>query len=101
MFSIQEILGLLNEFLYSNILIALLIVAGLYFTIRSKFVQFRLLPEGIRLLKEKSHHDNGVSSFQALMISTASRVGTGNIAGVATALAAGRAGSIFGCGSLL
>ncbi|MFQ8704982.1 MAG: alanine/glycine:cation symporter family protein [Thomasclavelia sp.] len=95
MFSIQEILGLLNEFLYSNILIALLIVAGLYFTIRSKFVQFRLLPEGIRLLKEKSHHDNGVSSFQALMISTASRVGTGNIAGVATALAAGGAGSIF------
>ncbi|WP_455683937.1 alanine/glycine:cation symporter family protein [Thomasclavelia sp.] len=95
MFSIQEILGLLNEFLYSNILIALLIAAGLYFTIRSKFVQFRLLPEGIRLLKEKSHHDNGVSSFQALMISTASRVGTGNIAGVATALAAGGAGSIF------
>lgn len=95
MFSIQEILGLLNEFLYSNILIALLIVAGLYFTIRSKFVQFRLLPEGIHLLKEKSHHDNGVSSFQALMISTASRVGTGNIAGVATALAAGGAGSIF------
>lgn len=95
MFSIQEILGFLNEFLYSNILIALLIGAGLYFTIRSKFVQFKMLPEGIRLLKEKSHHDNGVSSFQALMISTASRVGTGNIAGVATALAAGGAGSIF------
>ena len=55
-----------------------------------------MLPEGIRLLKEKSHHDDGVSSFQALMISTASRVGTGNIAGVATALAAGGGtGSIF------
>lgn len=93
--SIQELLGLINEFLYSNILIALLIIAGVYFTIRTKFVQFRLLPEGIRLLKEKSHHHDGVSSFQALMISTASRVGTGNIAGVATALAAGGAGSIF------
>mgnify|MGYP002226365375 CR=1 FL=1 len=46
-------------------------------------------------LRKKSHHDDGVSSFQALMISTASRVGTGNIAGVATALAAGGAGSIF------
>jgi len=58
-------------------------------------VQFRLFPEGIRLLKEKSKHENSVSSFQALMISTASRVGTGNIAGVATALAAGGPGSIF------
>ena len=93
--SIQELLGLINEFLYSNILIALLVATGVYFTIRTKFVQFRMLPEGIRLLKEKSHHDDGVSSFQALMISTASRVGTGNIAGVATALAAGGAGSIF------
>ena len=93
--SIQELLGLINEFLYSNILIALLVATGVYFTIRTKFVQFRMLPEGIRLLKEKSHHDDGVSSFQALMISNASRVGTGNIAGVATALAAGGAGSIF------
>lgn len=93
--TIQELLGLINEFLYSNILIALLVGAGIYFTIRTKFVQFRLLPEGIRLLKEKSRHDDGVSSFQALMISTASRVGTGNIAGVATALAAGGAGAIF------
>ena len=74
--SIQELLGLINEFLYSNILIALLVATGVYFTIRTKFVQFRMLPEGIRLLKEKSHHDDGVSSFQALMISTASRVGT-------------------------
>lgn len=73
----------------------LLVVTGLYFSIKTKFVQFRLFPEGIRLLKEKSKHENSVSSFQALMISTASRVGTGNIAGVATALAAGGPGSIF------
>lgn len=91
----NEVLSIFNEFLYSNILIALLILAGLYFTWKTKFVQFRLLSEGFRLLKEKAHHKNGVSSFQALMISTASRVGTGNIAGVATALAAGGPGAIF------
>ena len=89
------LLSILNEFLYSYILIALLLVAGLYFTFRTRFVQFRLFKEGIQLLSEKSHKQGGVSSFQALMISTASRVGTGNIAGVATALAAGGAGSIF------
>lgn len=89
------LLSTLNEFLYSYILIALLLVAGLYFTFRTRFVQFRLFKEGIQLLSEKSHKQDGVSSFQALMISTASRVGTGNIAGVATALAAGGAGSIF------
>lgn len=91
----QNFLSILNEFLYSNILILLLVITGLYFSIKTKFVQFRLFPEGIRLLKEKSKHKDGVSSFQALMISTASRVGTGNIAGVATALAAGGPGSIF------
>lgn len=93
--TIQTVLANVNEFLYSNILLALLIGTGLYFTIRTRFVQFRLLKEGISLLMEKAHTEDGVSSFQALMISTASRVGTGNIAGVATALAAGGAGSIF------
>ena len=91
----KEILSWLNEFLYSNILIILLVVAGMYFTLKTRFVQIRMLKEGISLLKEKAHSEDGVSSFQALMISTASRVGTGNIAGVATALAAGGAGSIF------
>ena len=68
------LLSILNEFLYSYILIALLLVAGLYFTFRTRFVQFRLFKEGIQLLSEKSHKQGGVSSFQALMISTASRV---------------------------
>lgn len=93
--TIQMVLANVNEFLYSNILLALLIGTGIYFTIRTRFVQFRLLKEGISLLMEKAHTEDGVSSFQALMISTVSRVGTGNIAGVATALAAGGAGSIF------
>lgn len=91
----NQMLSWLNEFLYSNILLVLLVFAGVYFTIRTRGVQVRLFFEGVRLLKEKAHKEEGVSSFQALMISTASRVGTGNIAGVATALAAGGAGSIF------
>ena len=64
------------------------------FTIRTKFVQLRLFPEGIRILTEKSH-EGGISSFQALMIATASRVGTGNIAGIATAIVAGGPGAVF------
>lgn len=91
----QKSLSYLNEFLYSNILIILLILAGGYFSIRTRFVQLRMMKEGILLLKEKAQKQDGVSSFQALMISTASRVGTGNIAGVATALAAGGAGAVF------
>ena len=84
-----------NDFLYGYILIALLVISGVYFTIRTKFVQIRLFPEAIRVLTEKEKEKTGVSSFQALMISTASRVGTGNIAGVATALSMGGAGAIF------
>ena len=84
-----------NDFLYGYILIALLVISGVYFTIRTKFVQIRLFPEAIRVLTEKKKEKTGVSSFQALMISTASRVGTGNIAGVATALSMGGAGAIF------
>lgn len=92
---INNCIGSLNDFLYSYILIALLILTGLYFTIRTKFVQIRLLPEAFRVLVEKRQDKTGVSSFQALMISTASRVGTGNIAGVATAIALGGSGAIF------
>lgn len=91
----SDLISKANDFLYGYILIALLVFAGIYFTVRTGVVQLRMLPEQLRLLKEKSRNENGISSFQALMISTASRVGTGNIAGVATALAAGGAGSIF------
>lgn len=91
----NAVLGTLSEYLYTYILIVLLVGTGIYFTLRTKFVQIRMLPESVRILSEKRTDDTGVSSFQALMISTASRVGTGNIAGVATALAAGGAGAIF------
>lgn len=84
----------INGFIYSNILFWVLIVVGVYFTIRTGFVQIRLLPEAIKVLSEKSH-EGGISSFQALMIATASRVGTGNIAGVATAIVMGGPGAVF------
>lgn len=90
----REILEITNNFMYSKFLILLLIVVGMYFTIRTKFVQIRLFPEGIKVLKEKNDKKS-ISSFQALMISTASRVGTGNISGVAIALVTGGYGAIF------
>ena len=94
----NQILSEISNFMYTYILILLLVASGLYFTIRSKFVQIRLLPEAFRVLKEKAQGEDGtkkVSSFQALMISTASRVGTGNIAGIATAIVAGGPGAVF------
>lgn len=91
----ERILGFTNDALYTYILVLLLIFAGLYFTFRTKFVQLRLLGESIKVITEKNPEHKGISSFQALMISTASRVGTGNIVGVASAIAIGGAGSVF------
>ena len=96
---INDILTAINDVMYTYILVVLLVGVGIYFTIRTKGVQFRLLGDGIKSMLEKSEKNgNGekkVSSFQALMISTASRVGTGNIAGIATAIAAGGPGAVF------
>ncbi|MGL5255403.1 MAG: alanine/glycine:cation symporter family protein [Proteocatella sp.] len=92
---LNSLIVTINDFMYGYILIALLVVSGIYFTLRTGFVQFRLLPEGIRQIMEKSENESAVSSFQALMISTASRVGIGNIAGVATAIASGGPGAVF------
>ncbi|MGL4791753.1 MAG: alanine/glycine:cation symporter family protein [Anaerotignaceae bacterium] len=92
---VNNILETIIDIMYSYLLVYVLIFAGLFFSFKSRFVQFRLLMEGIYHLKDKNENENAVSSFQALMISTASRVGVGNIAGVATAIAVGGAGSIF------
>lgn len=86
----------INDFLWSKILIALLIVCGLYFTIGSKFVQFGMLKEMFVVLKESNvKSENSISSFQAFCISMAARVGTGNITGIAIAIALGGPGAIF------
>ena len=81
--------------MYYPILIVVLAVAGIYFSFRTKFVQLRLFPESIRAVKEKPSEKGQVSSFQALMVSTASRVGTGNIVGVSTAIVLGGPGAAF------
>ncbi|MBR5011701.1 MAG: alanine:cation symporter family protein [Clostridia bacterium] len=87
--------GVANDALYTYILIILLIAGGLYFTLRTKFVQFRLFKEQFKAVTEKPQEKGGVSSFQALMVSTASRVGTGNIIGVSSAICLGGFGSVF------
>lgn len=88
------IIGNISGFMYGKLLVILLIAVGLYFTFRTKFVQFRFFGESIRVVTEKPM-DGGVSSFQALMVSTASRVGTGNIVGVSTAICLGGYGAVF------
>ena len=91
----EKMIAAVNDALYGYILIIVLIAGGLYFTVRTKGAQFRLLGAQIRAVTEKPTDGNSVSSFQALMVSTASRVGTGNIIGVSTALCLGGFGSMF------
>ena len=97
--SFNDVLTELNDFMYTYVLIIMLVGVGIFFTVKTKGVQFRLIIDGIKSMTEKAGTDeNGrkkVSSFQALMISTASRVGTGNIAGIATAIATGGPGAVF------
>ena len=85
----------ISDAMYSYILIIMLLGVGLYFTLRGKLLQLRMLPESIRVVGEKSKDENSVSAFEALMVSTASRVGTGNIVGVANAIAVGGYGAVF------
>lgn len=92
---IVEILNKIDSIMYYPILLIVLAVAGLYFTVQTHFVQLRLLKESIRLIMEPPAGKDSVSSFQALMVSTASRVGTGNIVGVSTALCLGGPGAMF------
>ena len=91
----EKIISVANDALYSYVLIILLVVGGIYFSIRTGFVQFRKFGEQVRVVGEKPSDKKHVSSFQALMVSTASRVGTGNIIGVSTALCLGGFGSVF------
>ena len=93
--TLDQITSVINDALYGYILIIMLILGGLYFTIRTRFAQFRLFGQQIKSVTEKPADGKNVSSFQALMVSTASRVGTGNIVGVSTALCLGGFGSVF------
>ena len=112
--SIQNILVQVSDFLWSYIIITVLICCALFFTWRTRFVQFRLIREMIRLLlhpdkvqPEEIGHDElsmevkvdgemkHISSFQAFVVALASRIGTGNLAGVATAVSIGGPGAVF------
>ena len=84
-----------DDVMYFPILVIVLAAAGLYFTVRTRFVQIRLFGTACRLIAEKPSSEKKVSSFQALMVSTASRVGTGNIVGVSTAICLGGPGACF------
>ena len=97
--TLQQIINTANDVLWTYILIAMLLGCAVYFTWRTRFVQFRNLREMLRLLTEGAPESTDgqrqVSSFQAFAVSIASRVGTGNLAGVATAIAVGGAGAVF------
>ncbi|MCR4642213.1 MAG: alanine:cation symporter family protein [Lachnospiraceae bacterium] len=92
---ITEILDKIDSVLYYPILIIVMSLAGIYFTALTKGVQIRLFPESLRLLKEPPEDKKNVSSLQAMLVSTASRVGTGNIIGVSTAICLGGPGACF------
>lgn len=90
-----QIIAWLNAIIWSNVLVVLIVGAGIYFTIRLRVPQIRHFGSMFRELRESTHGPDGVSSFQALMMSLSARLGTGNIAGVATAIALGGPGALF------
>ena len=95
---ITEFLDKIDSVMYYPILIIVMSLAGLYFTALTRGVQIRLFPESLRLLKEPPEDKKTVSSLQAMLVSTASRVGTGNIIGVSTAICLGGPAPASGCG---
>ena len=94
MLDIVFILNEIDSVMYFPILIIVMAAAGLYFTIKTKGVQIRLFTESLRILLEPSEKKGSVSSLQAMLVSTASRVGTGNIIGVSTAICLGGPGAV-------
>lgn len=96
---LNEWISGINEILWSYLLIIMLLGCAIWFTVKTRFVQFRMIGEMVRLLGDStgtsSKDEKHISSFQAFAVSLASRVGTGNLAGVATAIAVGGPGAVF------
>ncbi|MDT5350516.1 MAG: alanine or glycine:cation symporter, family, partial [Mycobacterium sp.] len=90
-----QLIDPLSDVLNTHVLIYLLIGVGLYFTVRTRCIQIRYFGRMFRQLRRSHRQDGGISSFQAFCVGLASRVGTGNIAGVAIALTVGGPGAIF------
>ena len=93
--AIDNVIGKVSGFLYDPWVPLFLVVAGVVFTVATGFIQFRMVGESFRVIMEKPKSKEAMSSFGALMISTASRVGTGNIVGVSTAICLGGPGAVF------
>ena len=95
--SFESIVNFMNNIMWNkNLLVVILVVSGIIFTVKTKGVQFRLFGHMISLITEKTKKNReGISSFQAFCISTASRVGVGNLAGVVAAVSVGGPGSVF------
>jgi AGCS family alanine or glycine:cation symporter len=91
----ETIVNSINDIVWSNALIFVALASGLFYSFKTRFVQVRMFKEMIRLLFGGKSSERGVSSFQAFAIAISGRVGTGNIAGVATAIALGGPGAIF------
>ena len=93
----NTVVNFTNDILWNkNVMVGILLFSGIFFTIKTRGVQFRLLKHMTELLFTKSDTGkNQVSSFQAFCVSTASRVGVGNLAGVVAAVAAGGPGAVF------
>jgi len=92
---VEEIIKGINDIVWSNALIFIALASGLFYSFKTRFVQIRMVKEMVRLLFGGKSSERGVSSFQAFAIAISGRVGTGNIAGVATAIALGGPGAIF------
>ena len=94
-----DIINQVNDLLWGYVIIAVLVGCGVWFTVRMRFVQFRMLGEMVRLLFDSptktGRQQKHISSFQAFTVSLASRIGTGNLAGVATAIVVGGPGAVF------
>src|SRR5690554_1720463 len=91
----SEIIAQINNIIWSVPFIAICIMVGLYFSFQTGFLQFRYFREMLRLLFNEKNSNKGVSPFQAFSLAIAGRVGVGNMAGVATAIAMGGPGAIF------
>lgn len=93
---IREIINFVNEILWGkNILVVMLVGTALYLTLRTRFMQFRLFGDIIKILGKDDKNKDGISSLEAFFLGTACRVGAGNITGVVAAISVGGPGSIF------
>lgn len=92
---LNELAATLNGFLWSPVLVYMAIGVGLFLSIGLKFPQFRLIKDMVSQLMKGSSSENGVSSFQGFAMALGGRVGTGNIAGVASAIGVGGPGAVF------